>query len=103
MLHSVILVAVIAAVTIFLRFMPFIVFRKKVPEYVSYLGKVLPEAVMGMLVIYCLKGVSFGEISGWIPPLAASGIVIILQVWKRKTLLSILGGTLSYMAMINFM
>ena len=77
-MRSVILIAVMAVVTILLRFLPFLVFRKETPPYITYLGKVLPPAIIGMLVIYCLKDVS---------PLAP--------------LISILLGTAVYMALIR--
>ena len=96
MTHSVLLIAVMAAVTILLRFLPFPVFRKKTPKYVTYLGKVLPPAVIGMLVIYCLKDISPLTAPFGIPALIAAAVVG-LQIWKRNSLLSILAGTAVYM------
>ena len=97
MTHSVLLIAVMAAVTILLRFLPFLVFRKKTPKYVTYLGKVLPPAVIGMLVIYCLKDISPLTAPFGIPALIAAAVVVGLQIWKRNSLLSILAGTAVYM------
>jgi branched-subunit amino acid transport protein AzlD len=97
MTHSVLLIAVMAAVTILLRFLPFLVFRKKTPKYVAYLGKVLPPAVIGMLVIYCLKDISPLTAPFGIPALIAAAVVVGLQIWKRNSLLSILAGTAVYM------
>ena len=103
--HSLLLLAVISAVTIALRFLPFLIFRgkRKTPEYVLYLGRVLPPAIMGMLVVYCLKGLSFAAFPFGIPELAASAVVVLLHAWRRNSLLSILGGTACYMVLIRLM
>lgn len=103
--YSALIVAIIAFVTAMLRFLPFLVFGKnqKTPEFISYLGKVLPYSIMGMLVVYCLKGISFASFAGFVPSMIAVACVVILHVWKRQTLLSILGGTVIYMVLINFM
>lgn len=97
-------VAVIALVTAAIRFFPFIVWNKnrKAPKIIEKLGKILPYAVMGMLVIYCLKDVSFTEAGGFVPELAASLVVIGLYIWKRNTLISIVAGTVSYMLLVQF-
>ena len=84
--HAAALIAAMSAFTILLRFLPFAVFRKKVPDYVIYLGKVLPPAIIGMLVVYCLRNTTV-----WIPPfgmpeLIAIAAIIILQVRIRKSL-----------------
>lgn len=99
--HSAILVAVMSAVTVLLRALPFLVFRKKVPAYVSYLGKVLPPAIIGMLVIYCLKDTTVTAAPFGAPELIAGALVVILQAWKRNALLSILSGTAVYMLLIQ--
>ena len=70
------------------------------PAFVATLP-VLPYAVMGMLVVYCLKGVSVSAVSGWLPSLAACGVTGLLYVWKRNTLLSIVAGTLCYMLLVQ--
>ena len=102
-LHAVLLVAVTSAVTILLRFLPFAVFsgNRKTPAYVTYLGKVLPYAIMGMLVVFCLKGVSLTAAPYGIPEAIACVLVILLHVWKRNTLVSILGGTVCYMVLVQ--
>ena len=97
MTHSALLIAVMAAVTMLLRFLPFLIFRKKTPKYVTYLGKVLPPAVIGMLVIYCLKDISPLTAPFGIPALIAAAVVVGLQIWKRNSLVSILAGTAVYM------
>ncbi len=99
--HSAILVAVMSLVTILLRSLPFLVFRKKVPAYVTYLGRVLPPAIIGMLVIYCLKDTVITSAPFGLPELIAGVMVVLLQVWKRNALLSILCGTVVYMLLIQ--
>ena len=100
-MKSGILVAVMAAVTILLRFLPFLVFKGKTPGYISYLGKVLPSAIVGMLVIYCLRNTSILHAPYALPEVIASAVVIGLQIWKRNSLISILSGTVVYMLMIQ--
>lgn len=101
--YSAIMVAVIALVTIALRFAPFLIFggKKETPEIITYLGKVLPYAIMGMLVVFCLKGVTPLKFPYGLPELIASAVVVGLHVWKRNTLLSIIGGTACYMVLIQ--
>ena len=102
-LHSILLVAVIAAVTIMLRFLPFWILKKdqKTPEFITYLGKVLPYAIMGMLVVFCLKHVSIISAPHGIPELLACLVVIGLHIWKRNNLLSIGVGTVLYMVLVQ--
>ena len=100
-MKSAALVAVMSLVTILLRFLPFLVFRKKTPAYVSYLGRVLPPAIIGMLVVYCLKDVRPAAPPHGVPELAALACVAGIQIWKRNALISILAGTAMYMALIR--
>lgn len=102
--HAALIVAVTAIVTIALRFLPFLIFgeNRKTPEIVTYLGKVLPFAIMGMLVVYCLKNVSFIRAPFGLPELIGCAVVAGLHVWKRNTLLSIGGGTICYMLLVQF-
>lgn len=102
-LHSVLLVAVMALVTMLLRFLPFWIFgsKKETPKLISYLGKVLPYAIMGMLVVYCLKAVDFVQPPHALPELIACTVTVVLHVWKRSTLLSIVGGTVCYMLLVQ--
>lgn len=102
-IHSTVLVAVIAAVTMLLRFLPFAAFGggKETPPYITYLSNVLPYAIMGMLVVYCLKSVNLLAGSHGLPELVAGGIVAILHLWKKNTLLSIAAGTAAYMFLIQ--
>lgn len=101
-LHSLWIVLVVAFVTAAIRFAPFVVFRKKTPEAILYLGKVLPYAIMGMLVVYCLKGVSLLKSPFGLPELIAIIAVVVLHKWRHNTLLSILVGTLFYMGLVQF-
>lgn len=100
--HSALMVGVIALVTVLLRFLPFLIFRnKKTPEFITYLGKVLPFAIMGMLVVYCLKNTSFISAPFGIPEIIAVAVVVLLHLWKRNTLVSIIGGTACYMVLVQ--
>lgn len=102
MKEHILLISVVSAVTVLVRFLPFIVFSgKETPKFVLYLGKVLPFAVMGMLCVYCLKGVSFVAMPYGIPELLSVAAVVILHLWKRNTLLSIIGGTACYMLLVQ--
>ena len=98
-------ILVMAGVTVLLRFLPFLIFggRAKTPEFIEYMGKVLPYAIMGMLVVYCLKGISFNTVINWLP--ACVGVVLteVIQIWKRNTIYSILAGTVVYMVLIRIM
>lgn len=99
---SIVTIAVVAAVTILLRFLPFIIFKgRKTPEFIVYLGKVLPFAIIGMLVVYCLKAVSLVKFPFGFPELIAGVVVVLLHLWKRNTLISIAVGTIVYMLLIQ--
>ena len=102
-LHIWYAVAVMALVTAALRFLPFLVLGggRQTPRIVQKLGKILPYAIMGMLVVYCLKGVTFTSASGFVPSLIACLVVGVLHVWKRNTLVSIVAGTLCYMFLVQ--
>ena len=96
-------ILLMAAVTFLTRWLPFAAFRpgQPIPKTIAYLGQVLPLAMMAMLVVYCLKNVSFFAGSHGIPEIAASAVVVGLHVWKRNTLLSIAAGTVLYMFLIQ--
>ena len=98
-------ILVMAGVTILLRFLPFLIFggRAKTPEFIEYLGKVLPYAIMGMLVVYCLKGISFNTVINWLPACIGVVLTAVIQIWKRNTIYSILVGTVVYMVLIRIM
>lgn len=98
-----IMILIMAGVTFFIRGLPFLLFpgNKKTPAYIMYLGKVLPFAIIGMLVVYCFKNVSVISAPFGIPELIALVVIVILHVWKRNTLVSIGGGTLLYMFLVQ--
>ena len=96
-MHAAALVLVMAAGTWVLRFLPFWVFRGEPPKYVMYLGRVLPAAIIGMLVVYCLKDVDFAAPPHGLPEAIAVAAVVALQCWRRNALVSILCGTALYM------
>ncbi|MBP3606268.1 MAG: branched-chain amino acid transporter permease [Clostridia bacterium] len=101
-LHAILAIVIMAAVTFLLRMLPFVIFGKKqTPAFIGYLGKYLPYAIMGMLVIYCLKGVAPLVFPHGLPELIAILTVVLLHIWRRNTLLSILGGTVVYMLLVQ--
>lgn len=101
--HSLLIVAVMAFFTALLRFLPFLAFPegRKRPKVITYLGTVLPYALIGMLVVYCFKSVSVFEYPHSIPELLASVLVAVLHIWKRNTLISVFGGVIFYMALVQ--
>ena len=100
-MNSAILILTMSLVTIFLRFLPFIVFKKETPAYISYLGKVLPPAIIAMLVIFCLKDMTILAYPYALSEIIAAACVIVAQVWKRNSIISILIGTIVYMILIQ--
>ena len=101
--HAVLVIAVTALVTMLLRFAPFLAFggKRETPAYISYLGRLLPYAVMAMLVVYCLRNISFAAAPFGVPELISCAAVALLHVWKRSSILSILGGTACYMLLVQ--
>lgn len=97
------LVAVMAVVTFLTRALPFLLFGRggEPPKVVLYLGRFLPPAVIAMLIVYCYRGTSFGAVSGWAPGLIAGLAVVALHVWKKNNMLSIVGGTILYMILVQ--
>ena len=97
-------VGIIALITMAIRFLPFIIFngKNKTPVFVERLGKILPFAVMGMLVVYCLKDMNFKTIDGFVPLVISCLVVTLSYIWKLNTLVSIVVGTLCYMVLIQF-
>lgn len=103
--QQIITIVMVVFGTMLTRFLPFLLFPagKPTPKYIQYLGKVLPAAVFGMLVIYCLKEVNILSGNHGIPELISIMLVVLLHLWKRQMLLSIAGGTISYMLLIQFL
>ena len=100
--QSVITILVVVLGTMTTRFLPFLIFPegKTPPRFVSYLGTVLPYAVIGLLVIYCLKDALFTSYHG-LPEMIAICFIVLLHKWKKNTLLSIGGGTVLYMFLVQ--
>ena len=101
--QQIITIAMVVLGTMFTRFLPFLLFPagRPTPHYIQYLGKVLPAAVFGLLVVYCLKNVNVFSGSYGIPEFVSIGVVIALHLWKRQMLLSIVGGTVCYMLLVQ--
>lgn len=101
--HSVIIIVLVALTTLATRAIPFVLFPegKKIPKAVEYLGKVLPPAVIGMLVVYCLKSVNITESPFGLPELIAGAVIVVLHIWKRNNFLSIGVGTVLYMVLVQ--
>ncbi|MGN0374013.1 MAG: branched-chain amino acid transporter permease [Butyrivibrio sp.] len=103
-LQEIITISMCVLGTMLTRFLPFIIFRsnKPTPRYIQYLGKALPSAIFGMLVIYCLKEVNILTGFHGIPELVGICVTIGLHLWKRNMLISIAGGTVCYIILVNF-
>lgn len=101
--QSMLIILVIALVTFLTRVFPFLIFSnyKETPKYIAYLGKVLPPAVIGMLIVYCVKNVKVTEIPYGVPEAISILAVALLHIWKRNNLISILGGTALYMFLVQ--
>lgn len=101
--QQIITIGMVILGTVLTRFLPFLIFSsgKPTPKYIRYLGTVLPPAVFGLLVVYCLKNVSLFAGGHGLPELISISVVIGLHVWKRQMLLSIAGGTLCYMLLVQ--
>lgn len=101
--EQIVTIAAIVVATMLTRFIPFLLFPagKPTPKYIQYLGKVLPAAVFGLLVIYCLKDVRLFAGSHGIPELISIALVIALHLWKKQMLVSIAGRTICYMLLVQ--
>lgn len=101
--EQIITIAMVILGTVITRFLPFLLFPagKPTPKYIGYLGKVLPSAVFGLLVIYCLRNVSLFTGGHAIPELISIAVVVVLHLWKKQMLVSIAGGTVCYMLFVQ--
>lgn len=99
--HSLILIAIMAGITMVLRFLPFVLFSKKTPKIILYLGDVLPYSIIALLVVYCLKGIDLAGKPHGLPEMISVLLVVGLHKWKHNTLLSILSGTICYMLLVQ--
>lgn len=102
--QEIITIAICVVATVITRFLPFLIFssKKPTPKFIQYLGKALPGAIFAMLVIYCLKDVDVLSGSHGIPELIAISVTVLLHLWKKQMLLSIAGGTVVYMLLVQF-
>ena len=103
-LHTVLIIAITALVTMALRFLPFLIFgeNRKTPPLIAHLGQLLPYSIMGMLVVYCLKDISLTSAPFGLPEAIGCAVVALLHILKRNTLLSIGAGTVCYMLLVQF-
>ena len=102
--QQIITAAMVVIGTVITRFLPFIIFPdgKKTPDYIKYLGDVLPLAVFGLLIVYCLRDVSILHGTHGIPELISIALTLGIHLWRRKMILSIAAGTVCYMLLIHF-
>ncbi|MBR4015016.1 MAG: branched-chain amino acid transporter permease [Anaerotignum sp.] len=101
-MQSILIIAICAGCTFLERAFPFLVFRgNELPDVIKYLGKALPMAIMATLVVYCLKDTTFTAPSAFAPQLMAAAITALLHIWRRNTMLSIFGGTIVYMLLVQ--
>ena len=101
--ESLLSIAVMAGVTFLTRALPFLLFDRgeKPPRVVLYLGRVLPPAIIAMLIVYCVRGVTFAAPAGWVPTLLAGLAAVLLHLWKGNDLISIFGATGLYMVLVQ--
>ena len=104
MAQCLVTIAMVSLGTVLTRFLPFALFPagRQTPKYMRYLGRVLPGAALGLLVVYCLKDVDFTGATHGMPELIAMALVTALHFWRKNTLLSIAAGTICYMALVQF-
>ena len=97
-------ILIAACVTVCIRALPFLIFRRKqqIPAFVRSVGEQLPRATMMMLIVYCLKDVSFTQVHLWLPAAAGILVTVLLQVYRKKMMLSVFGGTMVYMLMLRW-
>jgi branched-subunit amino acid transport protein AzlD len=101
--QQVLTIAILVFGTALTRFLPFLIFRgKETPSYIHYLSGVLPPAVFGLLVVYCLKDVDFVGGYHGLPEFIGIAVTALLHLWKRQMLISILGGTVCYMLLVQY-
>ncbi len=101
--QQIVTITLCALGTMLTRFLPFLIFSegRPTPKYVDYLGRALPAAIFAMLVVYCLKNVSLLTGSHGLPEAIAIAVTVALHLWKRQMLLSITGGTVCYMLLVQ--
>ncbi len=100
--QAVLMIGLAALATQLTRWTPFLLFRKRTPELIRYLGALLPSAIWGMLVVYCFKSGPLVAGSNGVPEVIASAVTLGLQAWRKNMAVSIACGTLCYMALVQF-
>lgn len=100
--YTIAVIAICVACTFLERALPFLLFGgREVPKIVKYLGRILPMAVMATLVVYCLRGMTFDALGNFLPQIIAVAVVVGLHLWRKNTFLSIVGGTVVYMLLVQ--
>ena len=101
--QQIITIALMGLSVMLTRFLPFILFpsEKHTPRFVRFLGRYLPSAVFGMLVVYCLKDVKLTAVTHGLPELIGIAVTVILHLWRKNMMLTIAGGTIAYMVLIQ--
>ena len=101
--YSIILVIVVSAITYLIRSLPFLLFggKRPVPKIITYLSEVLHPAIIGMLIIYCLRNVNIIASPHALPEIIAIAVVVALHLWKKNTILSLFVGTVLYMVLVQ--
>ena len=100
-MHSYILIAIMALTTIAIRFLPFILFSKKTPPFILYLGKVLPYCTMAMLVVFCFRDTDTSSLYNCMPKILAGIYAVLLQKWRHDSTLTIVSATVLYMLLVQ--
>jgi branched-subunit amino acid transport protein AzlD len=101
--YSIVIVLTVALVTFGTRAAPFLLFGRngEIPPIVQYLGRILPPTIIAVIIIFCIRTIDFTATSLWVPQLVGIGVTAALHIWKRNTLISIAGGTVCYMVMVQ--
>ena len=101
--HALIIIAVMGLMTLATRILPVLVFGRgeKVPDYILYLGKVVPYTAMGLLIVYCLKDVQVLEAPHALPEIISLAVVVLSYLWKRNSIFSVVIGTALYMVLVQ--
>ncbi len=100
--YSLLVTAICSVLTIFIRLMPIMFFRKKnLPKWVTYIGDVLPFAIMPILVMYCIQGTKWTEVGSVVPTLCGVGITALVHLWRKNTILSLIIGLATYMILLH--
>lgn len=101
--HALIVILVMGIVTLGTRILPVLIFGRgeKVPEYIVYLGKVVPYTAMGLLIVYCLRDISFTAAPHALPEIISLALVSLTYLWKKNSILSVVIGTVAYMLLVQ--